>query len=273
MKNQKLYGFIGIVILFCVGLFLIYNQSNKIDKTPQTPKQEKTTTIKKPEVFVEKDEDITISNKLSQELIYKRAGLAKKHSTIDVVLPPEETFRMAGKRTKSLEEWKKVLSPKDQNADKYVILPSQGLIVPVISLKEKNPKFQDFINGKEVDINPYLKDGAFEIPGTSVNKYGEPGNKVISGHSSYFKKDNGRYKTHFQKIIEMNVGQEIWIFEKDANGKFKRSIYKVFKTYNTDYTDVSILDPSAKKIITLFTCTPIGGLSGRWVVQGEFIRH
>lgn len=36
-------------------------------------------------------------------------------------------------------------------------------------------------------------------------------------------------------------------------------------------TDVAILNPGIGKNLTLFTCTPIGGINGRWVVQAKFI--
>ncbi|PID83989.1 hypothetical protein CSB09_03065 [Candidatus Gracilibacteria bacterium] len=221
----------------------------------------------------ESDQDIEVSNEKSQKLIYERAGKANNTRGIDITLPKEETFRLAGKRSKDLDEWKQVLEVSDQNANKYIVLPTQGLIMPLNTVPKNSQDYQKFIHGKYDKLNSYLEDGAFEIPGTSRSGYGKPGNKVISGHSSYFTQSKGRYKTHFQKIIEMEKGEQIWIFERQKDMKYKKYIYLVTESYNTPNDDISILKPSDKKLITLFTCTPIGGIESRWVIQGEFAQE
>ena len=38
-------------------------------------------------------------------------------------------------------------------------------------------------------------------------------------------------------------------------------------------SEVSILDPGIGKNLTLFTCTPIGGINGRWVVKAKYINE
>jgi hypothetical protein len=43
------------------------------------------------------------------------------------------------------------------------------------------------------------------------------------------------------------------------------------KSYNTDDKNTSVLEPGFGKNLTLFTCTPIGGLSGRWIIETKFI--
>jgi LPXTG-site transpeptidase (sortase) family protein len=81
---------------------------------------------------------------------------------------------------------------------------------------------------------------------------------VIFGHSSYYKNDNGRYKTHFQKIIELEEGEEVWVYKKSENGEYIKYRYKTTKSYEVKANDVSVLDPGIGKNLTLFTCTPIG---------------
>lgn len=44
-------------------------------------------------------------------------------------------------------------------------------------------------------------------------------------------------------------------------------MYSVQASYNTTPTDVSVLKPTLADQITLITCTPIGGVSGRWIVK------
>ena len=108
-------------------------------------------------------------------------------------------------------------------------------------------------------------------PGTNNGGYGSVGNTVIFGHSSYFKSDDGRYQTHFQKIIELEVGEEIWIYQRQGDGNYQRYRYMTSASYDTKPTDVSVLDPGVGKNLTLFTCTPIGNITGRWIVQAKYI--
>lgn len=81
---------------------------------------------------------------------------------------------------------------------------------------------------------------------------------MIAGHSSYRKSSNAKYKTHFQKIIGMRSGEQVWIYKKDVSGKYVRYVYQVNASYNTSDRDISVLHPTAADQLTLMTCTPIG---------------
>lgn len=84
------------------------------------------------------------------------------------------------------------------------------------------------------------------------------GNKILLGHSSYFKKDKGRYKTHFQAIIGLSEGTDIWVYQQHPlNDTFIKYEYQVFASFETTPKDKSVLDSSSESILTLVTCTPI----------------
>ncbi len=108
-------------------------------------------------------------------------------------------------------------------------------------------------------------------PGTNTNGFGSVGNTVIFGHSSYWKYDSGRYKTHFQKIVELEPGEEVWVYQRLADGSYRRYRYTTESSYETKADDVSVLAPGIGKNLTLFTCTPIGGITGRWIVKAKYI--
>ncbi len=127
------------------------------------------------------------------------------------------------------------------------------------------------MNGREINVNNHLKDGVLVYPGTNNAGYGAVGNTVIFGHSSYYASDSGRYKTHFQKIIELEVGEEIWVYKKLSSGAYQKYRYIVEASYDTPAKDTSILAPGIGKNLTLFTCTPIGGITGRWTVKAKYI--
>ena len=106
---------------------------------------------------------------------------------------------------------------QDRYADTYLVLPSNGLVMPINTVQTGSQDETALLNGENIDFNKYLRNGALEYPGTSTNDYGQIGNKVIFGHSSYFAHDHGRYKTHFQKIIELNAGEQVRIFRKTTS--------------------------------------------------------
>ncbi|MBS9783769.1 sortase [Candidatus Gracilibacteria bacterium] len=214
-----------------------------------------------------------MGNKL-QELIYDRAGIIplRFRGLLEVRLPSKEVFRLAGSENSDLDFWLDVVPEEDRNKDKYIVLPTQGLVMPINTVDKTEQAYSDFINGENQNFNNFMHDGAIEIPGTSTRGYGEVGNKMIAGHSSYWYSGSTRYKTHFQKIIGMEEGEEIWVYERDAwSGEFKRYVYRVHSSYNTSKYDVDVLKPVDTKQLTLMTCTPIGGISGRWIVKGEFV--
>lgn len=190
---------------------------------------------------------------------------------VETSLPDTTNFRLAGSKNTDIDFWKQVLVQQDRDAQKYIVIPSNGMVVPINEVKEKTSDFDEMINGREIDVNKYLQNGGVEYPGTSKNWYGELGNKVIFAHSSYWKEDAGRYKTHFQKIIELDVNEEVWVYEKTSSGEYKRFVYIVSSSYNTDESDVDVLKPGIWKNLTLFTCTPIWGTAGRWIIQAKYV--
>lgn len=159
----------------------------------------------------------------------------------------------------------------DRDRDEYIILPSNGMITPITSVTDGTSDFTKLVSGREIDINKYLKSGSLLYPGTNSGGYGSIGNTVIFGHSSYYSTDSGRYKTHFQKIIELENGEEIWIYKKQSDGTYKRYRYITEASYDTKSNNVAVLSPGIGKNLTLFTCTPIGGITGRWIIKAKFI--
>ena len=200
--------------------------------------------------------------------IEKRTYRRKVYS-IDVNLPSKEIFRLAWSNNSDINYWKQVLPKVDQNRDEYVVIPSNWLVIPVNRIPKNTTDFNKMVSWKEIHVNDYLKTWAMEYPNSW--ELGKPGNKVIFGHSSYWKNDDGRYKTHFGKIIELDKWEEVWVYKKAENGEFKRYRYKVTNSYNTKPTDVWVLKPIQNSTLTMFTCTPIWGIAGRWIIKANYI--
>jgi sortase (surface protein transpeptidase) len=122
--------------------------------------------------------------------------------------------------------------PTDRFASAYIVIPKLGAVAPIGEMDIPEDRV-NYLQGKteKVNINTYLQNGVLHYPGSAT--YGENGNAVIMGHSSYFNQDRGRYKTVFQAIIGLNQGDSIWIYQKNAEGKYDRYEYIVEKSFET----------------------------------------
>ncbi len=115
--------------------------------------------------------------------------------------------------------------------------------MPLNIVRKQDLEYDAYLNGKNLNFFRFLHRSALELPGNS-HGYGEYGNKVIIGHSSYWKDHKVRYKTHFQRIIEMDPGEEIWIYQRSSeDGPYTRYVYRVTESYNTTPDDISVLKP------------------------------
>lgn len=95
-------------------------------------------------------------------------------------------------------------------------------------------------------------------PGTASP--GEVGNCVIAGHRNY---NFGKY---FNRLDEVEVGDEIFVDTRDDSFEYKVTEIKVVEP-----TDVEILDPTDDEQLTLYTCTPIYIATHRLVVIAKRI--
>lgn len=106
----------------------------------------------------------------------------------------------------------------------------------------------------------------FGIPGAN-SKPGQIGNTVLSGHSSNDVIDQGDYKFIFARLDHLAKGDTIFI-----NYQSKRYTYSVTGLTVVKPTDVSkLVYPTAKPILTLITCTPLGTSLNRLLVTAEQI--
>lgn len=183
----------------------------------------------------------------------------------------------------SLDYWVDLLEDKqDHSAEMYVVLPTLGLITPVIKVPEWTSDYKEMTGGKEIDINKYLNNWVMHYPGTGIPW--DVGNPVIFGHSNFFKHGEWRYKTIFADIMNLDVGfeDEIWVFIKKNAGsaidwsismdeQYEKKRFRINESYETAPTDVEILRPKWWKELTVFACT--NGLEGRWILRGKLIEN
>ncbi len=182
---------------------------------------------------------------------------------------PWWAFSLAWENKNDISFWLKSVPDEDRNKEEYIVIPRNGLVIPVNQLARIPARYSFLTDGRDENYNQYLETGVAKF--SLDTEYGGFWNVVIFWHSSFWKDKPWRYKTHFQKIIELDGWDEIWIFKKIVDGSYKRFIYKTYKSYNTPATDLWVLEnKKTSKKLTLFTCTPIWWIAWRWIIEAEY---
>lgn len=147
--------------------------------------------------------------------------------------------------------------------DMRIIIPRINQNVPVVGVKNENliaRKWEEL----ESDIQKALRSGVIHYPGTALP--GDNGNVVLTGHSSYYAWDPGRFKDVFALLHEVKMGDRIVVYFNQ-----KKFIYEVNKIKVVLPKDVDVLGPAPTEQLTLITCTPIGTNLKRLIVQAKLV--
>lgn len=140
--------------------------------------------------------------------------------------------------------------------DPKLIIPKINVDVPVIY--DTTPDYDAQMAAMQNGV------AYFGIPGAN-SKPGQIGNTVLSGHSSNDIIDKGDYKFIFARLDQIDKGDAIYV-----NYGGKRYTYTVTKKEVVPPTDVqALVYPTAKPVLTLITCTPLGTSLNRLLVSAE----
>lgn len=142
--------------------------------------------------------------------------------------------------------------------DNRLIIPRINQNIPVVRVSSENLLKRDW-NALEKQMQKALRDGVVHYPGTALP--GQGGNTVITGHSSYFPWDPGRFKDVFALLHDVVVGDEIVVFYEQ-----KKYIYKISSIKVVLPKDLEALKPASSEQLTLITCTPVGTNLKRLIV-------
>lgn len=147
--------------------------------------------------------------------------------------------------------------------DMRVVIPSINQNVPVIGVRNENlinRKFEQL----ESDIQTALRNGVVHYPGTALP--GDSGNVVLTGHSSYYTWDPGRFKDVFALLHGVKLKDRIVVYFSQ-----KKYIYEVNNIKVILPKDIDVLLPSDTEKLTLITCTPIGTNLKRLVIEARLV--
>jgi len=147
--------------------------------------------------------------------------------------------------------------------DMRIIIPRINQNVPVVSVRNDNLIDRKWEN-LEADIQKALQNGVIHYPGTALP--GDNGNVVVTGHSSYYAWDAGRFKDVFSLLHDTKIKDRIVVFFNQ-----RKFIYEIIEKKVVFPKDVDVLLPSKSEQLTLITCTPIGTNLKRLVVTAKLI--
>jgi len=117
-------------------------------------------------------------------------------------------------------------------------------------------------NVDAADVTKNLEKGVVHYRGTALP--GKAGNIFITGHSSYYSWAQGGYKDVFALLDRLKVGDKIYLQYKGDN-----LVYEVSGTKVVSPNDLSSLEPTTNRTLTLMTCVPVGTNLRRLVVTAN----
>ncbi len=145
--------------------------------------------------------------------------------------------------------------------DNRIIIPRIDKNLPIVRVSSENLIKRDW-KALEKDMQEALKNGVVHYPGTSLP--GETGNVVITGHSSYFPWDPGRFKDVFALLHDVVLKDKIVVYYNQT-----KYIYEVENIQIVYPQDIDILKQTPDNKLTLITCTPVGTNLKRLVVTAK----
>ncbi len=174
---------------------------------------------------------------------------------------------------KDIAYWKSIIPYEwAQDHDSYVVMPTLWLITPVIFVPEGTADHNNMSQWKEIDINKYLDNWVMHYPNTWLPW--TVWNPVIFWHSNFFSSWQGRYKTIFADIMNLDVWyeDEVWVYIREKwEEEYDLRKFEIEKSYDTVPTDVAILNPQWWKELTVFACT--NWLEWRWILRTRLIEQ
>lgn len=167
---------------------------------------------------------------------------------------------------KSVEDGADLVSylPSVGPYENRLIIPKIGKNVPIV-IPSMDALMREDWKQFEEDIQAALHHGVVHYPGSA--RPGQAGNFFVTGHSSYYPWDDGRFKDVFARLSELDIGDTYSVY---YGGDLHS--YKITEKKEVRPSDTSVLDqPGNKRLSTLMTCTPLGTTLRRLILVAEEI--
>jgi len=153
-------------------------------------------------------------------------------------------------------------TPSANQSSPFASLTDNQLYVPKLDVKAPIVWDSSF---DEKAMLANLQKGVVHYGGTDFPS-STHGNVFITGHSSYYWWDSGKYKTVFANLDQMNVGDQAALTYLG-----NVYVYQVFDKSVVKPTQTDVLNSTEKPILTLMTCTPVGTSLNRLIVKANLV--
>jgi LPXTG-site transpeptidase (sortase) family protein len=267
------YSFVIFAVLFVILNWQSYSQilQVKVNEFRGTPKESSLNELIDEELLETPVVEVNVpqvkgakTNAKSGAKFFNLAALMEPKTT-----EPAEPKKLPKllKVEKNPEKEKQNIPPLEMDIrppDTRIVIPRINKNVPIVQVRAENLLKRDW-NALENDMMEALKFGIVHFPGTALP--GEKGNIALTGHSSYFPWDRGRFKDVFALLHEVKMGDMVLLYHKQ-----KKYIYEVNDIKIVKPDDIDVLDPSNEDKLTLITCTPIGTDLRRLIVTAKLIK-
>lgn len=134
--------------------------------------------------------------------------------------------------------------------DNTLEIPKIGVFAPIVW------------NVKENEVLDKLREGVAHLQGSALPD--SSSNVFITGHSSNYWWDKGKYKQVFALLDKLVAGDEIKVSYQN-----KIYLYKVRDVKVVKPSQVEVLNPTSTPTLTLMTCTPVGTTLNRLIVTTQ----
>lgn len=101
---------------------------------------------------------------------------------------------------------------------------------------------------------------------------GQPGNMIVSGHSSNYIWAKGDYNHVFKDLNNLEIGDAVTVKTIQKNGRIIVYNYKIKDKFMASPDDEKIFATDANSILTLSTCWPLGTNFKRLIIQAELVK-
>lgn len=209
---------------------------------------------------VEKNSGQTQAAQTSLEKMSEVASTQHNAANSELPTTPNEAQDLDARTSFESEAIPKVDIPV-MPPDNRIIIAKIGQNIPIMDISVKHLVEENW-KALEDDIQEALHDGVVHYPGTA--EPGQKGNVFITGHSSFYVWDPGRYKDVFALLHNVEIGDKITVYYKQNKYEYIVTEKKVVKPDQVD-----VLKQTEDKRLTLMTCTPIGTALNRLVLVAK----
>lgn len=177
-------------------------------------------------------------------LIYNRISWQKSEDTQKLIVKTQEVVQKQMADSAALAPGEVIPS------ESRLIVPKISINVPVVYANSTDEK----------EIQNLLHSGVVHYYGTAAP--GKVGNSFITGHSSNYWWDTGKYNQAFLMLDKLEPGDQAVIYNQG-----KKYVYTVRDKVVVAPEDLSVLAPTETPVLSLMTCTPPGTSWKRLVVR------